>query len=107
MLTSDAMTSLKQFVEESKVPAVQAGQIFKAINSVEPYTFEYQGKTLNAMRIVTEQGTFRTTSDPIMKRLQEYFVEAGNTEPLENVKVVEIQSKSAKNRQYLALQPSD
>lgn len=100
------MTSLRQFQEENVVPPIKAGMTFAEISAIEHTSFEFDGKDVEGLNLTTEQGTFRTSSKPVIQALVEYFETQGNTDALTNVRVQENKSKKSK-RTYLSLVPSE
>lgn len=99
---------LKAYQEKNqnleKTPNLTEGQRIGRILSAEFKDTRYRntkGEMQRVAVIVTDNGSFHTTAKAIVDTLHAYFVENGNTEPLENSEVVELKSKDG--RAYLAL----
>ena len=79
----------KQFKQEKLAdlpPNLEAGTRLKQITRVEPYTFPYEGKTIDALRVFADDIEYRTTSRVLMEQLQSFFKDHPD-QTLDNVKV--------------------
>lgn len=94
---------LSAYSEKMKLnepPSVEAGETYKQILSVEPYKFDFDGKTIDAIHLETDLGKRRTTGKVLIEKLTTFFNEnVGET--LENVKIVK---KGSANRRYLDME---
>lgn len=101
---SKRLMHLKTYAETHKSelpPSLEAGQEIKQILKIEEYDFSNAGENIHAVRLMTDNGVFKTTGGVIIEKLRQYFSE--NTEPLENVRVVQTKSKQG-GRRYLDLE---
>lgn len=86
--------NVKQFNDQrsaNRPSKVAINDHFDKILSVEDTSYEFEGKTIQAIILHTEKGLFSTSSDVLMKQLKEYF--KTNNEPLEDVTVVQPRGK--------------
>lgn len=84
----------KTYREQTKKnlpPSLEIGQVLKSVTRIEPYTFEYEGKTINAIRVFADGAEFKTTSEVIIEQLSDYF--KANTDALTSVKVMQPRGK--------------
>jgi hypothetical protein len=91
----------KTYREQTKgnLPSsLEVNQVLKSITRVEPYTFEYEGNTINAIKIFADGKEFKTSSAVIIEQLTEFF-NTTQGEALTNVKVV-----TPKGKRYLTLE---
>lgn len=90
----------KQYSEgkKSNLPAsLDAGTVLKSITRIEPYTFEYQGQPVSALRVFADGTEYKTSSKVIIDQLTKYFEE--HKDALTNVRVV-----APRNKRYLTLE---
>lgn len=90
----------KTYREQTKKnlpPSLEIGTVLKSISRIEAYTFEYEGKTVNAIKVFADGTEFKTTSGVIIEQLSEYF--KTNSDSLTNVKVIQPRGK-----RYLTLE---
>lgn len=86
----------REQTKENLPPSLDHGTELRSVERIESYTFVYEGKTINAIKVFADGKEYKTTSEVIIEQLTEYF--KGNTEPLTNVKVV-----TPKGKRYLTL----
>ena len=99
---------LKAFQEKNgmqeKTPNLAEGQRINRITAVDFKDTKYRNKDGGMQQVAlltTDTGVYHTTAKAIVDTLRNYFVEGKNTEPLENIEVVETRSKDGRN--YLEL----
>ena len=84
-------------------PNLEAGQEITAIAKITEYTYDNNGEQVKGINLFTSSGEFHTTATAIVEKLTDYFIKEGNTEPLENVRVIARKSKST-GRKYLDIE---
>lgn len=95
------MVNFKDFRQkqlENQPPNLEDGQVFKKIERIELYSFKYEGKDVNAMRVFADGKEYKTTSGVLISTLTDFFKE-NPTATLDNVKVIQ-----PKGKRYLQLE---
>lgn len=85
---------------ENLPPNLEDGLILKKIERIEAYTFKYEGKDVNALKVFADGKEFKTTSQVLIKNLSEFFQDNPN-QTLDNVKI-----EQPKGKRYLTLIPA-
>lgn len=93
----------KQFRQkqlENTPPNLEDGLSLKKIERIEKYSFTYEGKQVDAMKVFADGKEYKTTSKVLIDTLTDYFNENPNT-TLDNVRVIQ-----PKGKRYLTLEAS-
>lgn len=82
---------------ENLPPNLEDGLILKKIERIEAYTFKYEGKDVNALKVFADGKEYKTTSGVLISTLTTFFQENPN-QTLDGVKVIQ-----PKGKRYLTL----
>lgn len=97
------LKNMQTKTELPEAPQLTEGMQFSKILGMETFTNKYN--TIHVKAIVVGETTerlFRTSAKAIVDLLTTHFIKNGQTEAIENAKVVERRSKDGRN--YLALE---